>query len=382
MEDLQKKLTGYFEWFHRHPELSKKEFQTTARIREILVENGIDEISDAGLSAGLVAVLRGKQGGKTVALRADIDALPITETTGLPYASENPGVMHACGHDFHLTGLLGAAILLAAEREKLNGNIYLVFQCAEESSDAITGARELLSAGLLDGVHEIYGLHTAPALEPGVVAIGPGALYSSVSYFRILIKGKGGHAAMPHLAADPVTALAALISQAQTVVSRNTDPFEAVALSITHVEAGTAYNVIPGEAMLEGTIRAQSTEGCKKAAAQLKRVSDGTAVSAGLSIDFQWNLMLPAMNNNAELCGFVSQVAAEEGFTVVPAVPILGGEDFSLYLERIPGVFFNFGVGSPQGLHNPGFIADTSHLAGASRLLAAIGRKALERRAG
>jgi amidohydrolase len=251
MEELQNKLTGYFQWFHRHPELSKKEFQTTARIREILLEYEIDEITDTSLSAGLVAVLRGKPGGKTVALRADIDALPVTETTGLPYASETPGVMHACGHDFHLTALLGAAILLAGGWEKLNGNVYLIFQSAEESAESVTGARELLATGALDTVNEIYGLHTAPALEPGIVAVGPGALYAAVALFHILIKGKSGHAAMPHLAADPIPALASVISQAQTIVSRGTDPFEAVALSITHVEAGTAWNVIPGEAMLE-----------------------------------------------------------------------------------------------------------------------------------
>ncbi|MDR2069067.1 MAG: amidohydrolase, partial [Spirochaetaceae bacterium] len=234
---LQSTLEDYFTWFHRHPELGFEEHKTTARIRELLLQAGV-EILDTPLKTGLIARIRGRPGGPVTALRADIDALPIDEATGLDYASEHPGCMHACGHDFHLTALLGAAILLRDEAEALAGTVKLVFQPAEEGAG---GAQVVLDTGGLDDAEEIYGLHVTAGLAPGLIALSPGATYAAVGSFRVLVKGQGGHAAEPHHCKDPVVAAAQIINHAQTIISRGMSPFEPAVLSITRVRAGTTW---------------------------------------------------------------------------------------------------------------------------------------------
>lgn len=378
--NLQNTLERHFKWFHRHPELGFAEYKTTARIREILSTAVAGAaFLDIPLKTGLVAQIRGRSGGPVVALRADIDALPVSETSGLDYASEHAGCMHACGHDFHLTALLGAAMLLAEERENLAGTVKLLFQPAEETTG---GAKKVLETGALDDVREIYGLHVAAEMERGVIGLSPGATYAAVGAFRIDIKGRGGHAAEPHRCRDPIVAAAQIINTAQTIVSRGISPFEQAVVSITHIEAGSTWNVIPPEAMLEGTIRTFSVGRITEIAERLGRICRGVEETCGLTVDYKWSLNTIPTSNDPALTGFVGETAKSLGLPVRPGAQSMGGEDFALYQERIPGVFWTIGVGSPHVAHHPGFIASPAPLSAASELLAALAVKALKRLSG
>ncbi|MDR0877999.1 MAG: amidohydrolase [Treponema sp.] len=384
---LQKTLEEYFKWFHRHPELGNEEKETTAHIRDILTAAGV-EILDTSLKTGLVAQIsgtksdsqsksqNGQQKTPVVALRCDIDALPIDEASGVAYASENPHCMHACGHDFHITSMLGAALLLTQEKENLTGTIKLLFQPAEEGGG---GAKQVLDSGVLDDVEEIYGLHVAADLEKNVIAVRPGATHAAVGSFKIVIRGKGSHAAYPHLSNDPLVASAAIITAAQTIVSRNTSPFEQAVVSITHVEGGSAWNVIPSEVLIEGTFRAFSEEKLNYLSERLAQICEGIGISYGLQVDYAWKRYTIATNNDPALAEFAAQTARDLGLTVIEGEPGMGGEDFALYQQKIKGVFWNIGVASPNGLHHPGFVANLEPLSTAAGLLARLGKGALER---
>jgi amidohydrolase len=375
---LQKTLEQHFKWFHQHPEPGNGEVETTARIRKILEEAGI-EAPDSGLKTGLVAQIRGKADKPAAALRCDIDALPILEDSGLPYSSRNPGFMHACGHDFHTASLLGAALLLKEEKETLEGTVKLIFQPAEEGGG---GAQQVLDSGILEDVSEIYGLHVAADHDRGLIGINPGATHAAVGLFKIILRGRGAHGAAPHHAQDPVVAAAQLINAAQTIISRNINPFDQAVLSFTHVEAGNTWNVIPGEALMEGTFRAFTDETLSWIARRLQELCRGTAEAAGLAIDFSWSRTTSATNNDRILSEFAADTARSLGLTVVPSPRIMGGEDFALYQKHIPGVFWTIGIRSPQGAHHPGFIADIAQLSTAARFLAALARRSLMRLSG
>jgi amidohydrolase len=311
-----------------------------------------------------------------IALRADIDALAITENTGLDYASEHTGCMHACGHDFHLTALLGAALLLRDSRDSLKGTVKLLFQPAEEGGG---GALQVLGTGVLDDVSEIYGFHVAPEHEPGLVAVRSGATHAAVGAFRIYIHGKGGHAAYPHLCHDPIVAVSHFVDAAQTIVSRETDPFDQAVVSVTHINAGTTWNVIPSDALLEGTIRAKNTEKLTAISKRLEAIATNIADAFGVQADYNWQRDTVAVNNDPALTEFVADTAKKLGRTVTACTPSLGGEDYALYQERIPGTFWQIGVGSPFALHHAGFVADMAPLSGASELLAEVAKAALKR---
>ncbi|MDR3314361.1 MAG: amidohydrolase [Oscillospiraceae bacterium] len=373
---LQAQLFEQFQWFHRRPELGNEEVETTGRIREILTELGV-EILDLPLKTGLVARVSGQE-GPTIALRADIDALPVAEETGLRYASGTPGKMHACGHDFHLTALLGAAQLLHARRGNLKGTALLLFQPAEEIG---AGAAQVLQAGALEGVREIYGLHTSPELAPGVIAVSAGANTGAVGGFRAEIHGKGGHASAPEDCVDPIVAAAQFIMAAQTIVSRFTSPFEPVVITAAKIIAGDTWNVIPESALIEGTIRTLGTALFAKVGDQLGEIAKGIALASGTRIDYLWQMGAPSTNNDPVLSDFTAGIAQEQGFAVVPNQPSLGGEDFALYQQKLPGVFFFIGtggLGQPQA-HHPKFAVDATQLAPAAELLAALAARALER---
>jgi amidohydrolase len=284
--------------------------------------------------------------------------------------------MHACGHDFHLSALLGAALLLKEQRDSLEGTVKLLFQPAEEGGG---GARQVLTSGVLEDVREIYGLHTAADLAPGIIGVSPGATHAAVGLFKITIRGKGAHGAAPQQSRDPVTAAAQLVNAAQTIVSRNTGPFEHSVLSFTHIAAGSTWNVIPETALLEGTFRAFGDEKLIWTARRLEQVCRGVAEACDVQILFSWEMVTSATNNDPALTEFVVETAKARGLETAPAVQGMGGEDFALYQKIIPGVFWTIGVGSPQGHHHPGFIANPALLSTAAELFAALAAASLRR---
>lgn len=250
-KEIEQQLIFIRRELHQYPELSMEEFQTTRLIRGWLSEAGLS-FMDLDLPVGVVAEVAGEKPGPTIALRADIDALPVTEETGLPFASRVPGKMHACGHDFHTAAMIGAAILLQRHAAHLKGRVRFLFQPGEERAE---GARVLIEAGALNGVSGILGMHNKPDLPVGTVGIRVGPLMASADRFEIRVKGRGGHGAIPERAVDPIVAASAVVTGLQTVVSRNISPLESAVVSVCRIQAGTTWNVIPDDAVLEGTVR-------------------------------------------------------------------------------------------------------------------------------
>ncbi len=371
-EAIRTLIESEFRWLHQHPELSYQEFETTARLKSVLTSHGI-RVLETGLKTGLVAEIG--SGAPVIAIRCDIDALPVTEESGLSYSSLHKGVMHACGHDFHAAAVLGAALYLKENEKNLKGTVRLVFQPAEEAPG---GARKVLESGALNGVREIYGIHTIPAFEPGTVALRAGASHAAVDRFSVTFRGHGTHAAHPDLGIDTVLAASHFVTAVQSVVSRNSNPFASNLISVTHFEGGNTWNVIPETVFLEGTVRTMTKKDRALVKERLEKIAEGTAETFGLEAEVTWGETgLPPMNNDAELTEFAARVARENGLTVETAPASLGGEDFALYEEAIPGAFVMIGTGPSAPNHNPGFIADPRAMDPAARFLADLAEKAL-----
>ena len=371
---MEKKLAEVFQWLHRHPELALKERETTGYLRKALLDNGV-RLLDTKLETGLIAVI-GTGAGPTVALRADIDALPIREQTDLPYTSETEGVMHACGHDFHATCMLGAALLLKAREASLPGTVKVIFQPAEEVNQ---GAELMVKTGLLDDVRLFLAGHTYPWLPAGTVGIRPGPVMASADRFAVRIRGKGCHAANPDRGVDPIPALAATISAFQTVVSRRIDPFEGAVVSITRVEAGTTWNVTPETAFLEGTVRAM-TEAVRDGIQQsLEQLAGATAKAYGCEAGFEYERGPSPVLNDSGTCERAASVAREMGLDVEVNPPSMIAEDFSRYLKIAPGAMLRVGTGGGFDNHHPSFTADPAALLPAARFFAALAERELGR---
>lgn len=363
--------------FHRHPELSGVEHRTSEKIRDVLRDIGVD-ILDFGLPTGVCARIAAGE-GPVVALRADIDALPLQEETGLPFASEESGCMHACGHDSHITWLLGAAMILTRMRPDLAGEVRLLFQPAEEHTD---GARQMIGAGALDGVDMIFGAHNKPDLPAGTAGIAPGYLMASVGSFSITITGRGGHGALPHLTVDPMPAAGALLTGLQSVVARNIDPLASGVISVGSITAGTASNIIPGEVTMTGTVRAYDPKiqeiiarRVPTLAANIARAFDCTAACTGPEF------AVPPVDNDPTATEIARDAAVrvlgEE--MVLDATPVLASEDFSFYQEHAPGCFMWIGSESPHGWHHPEFAVREDCLPVGAAVLAATALGALQR---
>ncbi len=371
MEALEKFLLEEFYWLHRHPELSFQEVETTAHLRDRLEEYGF-RVLDLPLKTGIVAELG--EGGPVTAPRADIDALPITEQTGLPYQSERSGVMHACGHDFHTASVLGAALLLR-ERGDLRGRVRIVFQPAEEAPG---GAKILMDQGALDGVSAMFGLHCSPQLSVGTVGIREGAVTASVDRFLIYFRGRGTHAAHPERGADPIPAMASFVQSVQTIMNRNVDPAEAGIVSVTHVEAGNTWNVIPDEALVEGTTRSFSAKTRALIRRRLYKLAEGTAAAYGVQAVIDWYEGPPATNNTPAWTELARKVARAHRLSVVEAPISLAGEDFAFYQEKIPGCFVLVGTGKSAANHNAKFRVDPCALVPTAEYLAALAAASLQ----
>ncbi len=375
MKELEKTLLELFRQLHAHPELGFEERASTAAIREILVREGV-EILDSGLETGLVARITGALPGPVIGLRSDIDALPIQEETNLPYASEVPGRMHACGHDAHAAIMLGAAILLHRHRDRLRGSVKLVFQPAEENS---YGALRVLGTGMLDDAALFLAVHTYPAFPAGVLGIKEGPVMAAVDRFEIHIRGRGSHAAHPHKGVDPVVIQAAIVLGAQSIVSRALDPFAPVVVSITHARSGNTWNVIPETAYLEGTVRTLDPAARATVRTRLDALVQQTALAYGAEAELAWHPGPPAVLNDPGLCGEARAVARELGFRVDRQEDTLGGEDFSYFLQDRPGIFIRVGSGGDYPSHHPRFTVDPAAIYPAAEYFAQLAERLLNK---
>jgi amidohydrolase len=349
------------EWrrdFHQHPELLYEVHRTAAEVADKLKSFGCDEVVPGIGRTGVVGVIRGKKGasGKVVGMRADMDALPIEEATGLPYASKTPGKMHACGHDGHTSMLLGAARHLC-ETRNFDGTAVVIFQPAEEGG---AGAKAMIEDGLLDrfGIQEVYGLHNYPGMGVGKFAIRSGPLMAAADRLQIEIEGVGGHAARPHKAVDTVLVGCAIINALQQVVSRNVDPLDSAVVSITLFHAGTTDNVIPQTALLRGTARSLSPHVRDILEKRIVEIGEGVAKLHGAKAKVSYTRDYPVVVNHPGKTEFAARIAGEvagEANVNPAAVPVMGGEDFAFMLEKRPGAFIFMGNGDTANLHHPAY---------------------------
>jgi len=359
--DMHGEITAWRRDIHAHPELLYDVHRTAAGVAEKLRAFGCDEVATGIGRTGVVGVIRGRRQApagrnRVIGLRADMDALPIEEATNAAYTSANPGKMHACGHDGHTAMLLGAAKYLA-ETRNFAGLAVVIFQPAEEGG---AGAKAMIDDGLMTrfGIEEVFGMHNFPGLPVGEFAIRPGAMMAAADQLVIDIEGKGGHAARPHMAIDPILVGAQIINQAQSVVSRSVDPLQAAVVSICMFHAGTAENIIPQTAQLRGTARSLTPEVRDLLEKRLHEIVEGTARAHGVTVKFTYTRGYPVTRNHERQTVFAASVAAQiVGHDRVDAnmTPVMGGEDFSYMLEARPGAFIFIGNGDTAGLHHPGY---------------------------
>lgn len=344
---------------HQHPELLFDLPKTAALVTEKLKEFGCDEIVGGIATSGVVAVINGRNGpGRTIALRCDMDALPMSEQTNLAHASKVPNMMHACGHDGHTAMLLAAAKQLSASRD-FAGKVVLIFQPAEEGGG---GGRVMIEEGVLErfGIEEVYGMHNEPGLAVGSFAIRSGPIMAGGDRFVITINGKGGHAAAPHLSNDPVVVMAHIITALQSIASRFTDPFDPVVLSITYVNGGNdrALNVIPSDVRIGGTIRTMQPQTRKAVEDRFRDVVSLTARAFSAEAEIDWRPGYPVTVNDAEktkVAAAVARSVAGEAYVDDNYPPTMGSEDFSYMLQKRPGAFIWLGNGDSADLHNPAY---------------------------
>ncbi|MGJ4954326.1 M20 aminoacylase family protein [Bradyrhizobium sp. HKCCYLRH2015] len=357
--DLQPDIQAWRRDIHSHPELLYDVHRTAAFVADRLREFGCDEVVTGLGQTGVVGVIKGRKPGhgevKVLGLRADMDALPIVEATGLPYASKTPGMMHACGHDGHTAMLLGAARYLA-ETRNFAGEVAVIFQPAEEGGG---GADAMIKDGLIDRfkIDQVYGMHNGPGLPVGAFAIRQGALMASTDAIDITIEGHGGHAAKPHNCIDSLLVGAQLVTALQQIVSRSVDPLEAAVLSICEFHAGNARNVIPQSAVLRGTVRTLTPKVRELMEKRVREVVTGVAQMTGARIDLNYARGYPVVINHAEQTEIAIRAAKEVAgdANVHEMPPMMGGEDFAYMLEARPGAFIFVGNGDSAGLHHPAY---------------------------
>jgi hippurate hydrolase len=371
-ENFGKKIVALRRDIHREPELGFDTERTAEKVLGAL--DGLPLDIETGIAKnGIVATLEGEGDGPTVALRADMDALPILEDTGLPFASETEGTMHACGHDGHTSMLVGAAHALSGMRDRLGGTIKFVFQPAEEGGG---GGKVMVDESVADGVSSIFALHLWPGLPFGKVATKAGPIMAAADAFEMEVKASGGHGAMPHLAADAIAIAAQIVTALQTIVSREVDPVEPAVLTVGEIGAGTAFNIIPDKARIGGTVRTLNADLREKIPARIEDLARGIAQGMRGDVDLDYTFSYPVTVNDAAAADLALGVAEDlfGGESVVELHnPSMGAEDFSYFLETLPGAFIWLGVGEEvSGLHTPKFAFDEEILPRGSALLAAL----------
>ncbi|QQL47044.1 amidohydrolase [Streptococcus mutans] len=353
-EGIYEKLREIRHYLHQHPEISENEFETTAFIKKHLKDLGIEPL-DYPLKTGVIAEIG--SGQPIIALRADIDALPIVEKTGLAYASEN-GAMHACGHDFHQTSLLGAAQILKEREAEIKGTVRLIFQPAEEN---FQGAYQVVEAGGIEGVSAIIGYHNNPHLKPGQIGLRSGAIMAGVEQFEVTVAGISAHAARPDLGVDTVLAITTMIHNLQQIVSRTVSPFDSAVLSVTHIDVGTTWNVLPAKGFFEGTIRTFDPKIRLAVINKFTKIVETTAEQFGAQVSIQWGNSPKVTYNDATLTPLIFE-NSKTFAQVIETLPSTGGEDFAAYQEKIPGVFAFVGSNgadnSPDWHHDDFIVKD------------------------
>ena len=356
LAELHPEITEWRRDIHQHPEILFDTQRTSAMVADKLRSFGVDEVVTGIGRTGVVAVIKGKStsSGKTIGLRADMDALPIQEQTGLDYASKTPGAMHACGHDGHTAMLLGAAKYLC-ETRNFDGTAVVIFQPAEEGGG---GGKEMCDDGMMErfGIDEVYGMHNWPQMPAGQFAIRSGPFFAASDMFDIKITGKGGHAAKPQETVDPTVVASHLVLALQSIVSRNANPVDQMVVSVTSFEtSSTAFNVIPEAVHLRGTVRTLSAEMRDLAEKRLIELAEGTAAAFGAQADAEYRRTYPVMSNSETQTEFAAKVAESVSGACAQADLVMGGEDFSFMLEERPGAYILIGNGDTAAVHNPNY---------------------------
>jgi len=371
-DDLSEQIILWRRDFHRFPEVAFEEHRTSATIREILEKLGLEVESYAG--TGLRAVLSGQPGERTVALRADIDALPIQEEGDKDYISQNPGAAHACGHDGHMAVVLGVAHILAQLQDDFTGKVAFLFQPSEERIPG--GAKSMIDEGALEGIDAIFGLHFWQPLGTGKIGLVKGAMMAQPDAFSIVIKGKGGHGSMPQQTVDPILVAAHLVANIQSIISRNMDPLKPAVISFGTIEGGTIYNIIPDKVTLTGTVRSFDLAVQELAEKRLREVVEHTCAAFGATAEFDYSLGYPPVVNHDHM---VDLIVSTAGKVLGPGRtdfidPVMGGEDFSYFLQKVPGAFLFFGMGDDQQFphHHPAFDMDEKALPDAVKLMTGL----------
>ena len=352
--ELQKEISEWRHDIHQHPEILFETHRTSALVKNKLKEFGCDEVIEGIGKTGVVGVINGQtnQSGKVIGLRADMDALPINEETGLDYSSKIPGAMHACGHDGHTSMLLGAAKYLC-ETRNFDGQAVVIFQPAEEGGG---GGLEMCKDGMMENfkIDEVYGMHNWPGVELGKFAIRSGPFFAASDFVEATISGKGGHAAKPHETIDPTVIASQIVVALQTIASRRADPVEQVVVSITSFEtSSTAFNVIPQEVKIKGTVRTLDPDVRDLAEKEFLRITELTAEAMGGSADAKFTRGYPVMSNSSEQTEFAAKVARDVAGECAEAPLVMGGEDFAYMLEERPGAYILLGNGDSSPVHHP-----------------------------
>lgn len=370
-DNFAAQLINWRRTLHTWPELSNQEQATTARVRKWLEDAGI-RILDYPIQTGVVAEIG--HGEPLIALRADIDALPIHEQTQLSYASQNAGVMHACGHDVHTSVILGAALKLKAHEDSLPGRVRLFFQPGEENC---TGAKQFIKAGALEGVQAIFGMHNEPGLPVGTFATRGGAFYANADRFIINIHGKGAHAAHPEQGNDTIVLTSQVIQALQALTSRSFNTLDSLVLSVTRIDAGKTWNVLPEKVMFGGTLRTHDVKVREQVIQRVNHLVKSLVEASGGTAEVSWTAGPPVLINDENWARIASKVAKETGYKVRTADLHLGGEDFAIYLQNVPGAFVSIGSASEFGLHHEGFNPDEALLAPAAEYFSRLAEQAL-----
>ena len=354
-KEFLKKLIDDRHFLHMNPELSGEEIATAEFIKEKLKEHNI-KIIETNLKNGVVAEIG--QGDKVVALRADIDALPIEEESGVVYHSKVKGKMHACGHDFHTISLIGAAILLKENEDELKGRVRLIFQPEEEIN---SGAVKMIEENVLEGVSCIIGFHNKPDIPVGFIGIKEGPLMAGVEQFEVEIRGVGTHAAAPHNGNDPIVTASQIITGLQSIVSRHISPLETAVVSVTKIEAGKTWNIIPDRVKLEGTIRTFSEKVREETKRLFEQIIKNYSAAVNQEAEIKWISDGSPVDNNEKMAEILKKEISKFAKVIAPEI-MMGGDDFARYQEKVPGLYAFIGTGCPYEWHHPSFLIDDKAL--------------------